>query len=330
VPAQNGPISPEVCQDWKQNHAERRQQIRGLPFAISIDHSAESALAVAPEKREQVYEQRWQRGGFAMMGAFADLIFNRDANETAAEFVRGKIRGIVHNPAVAEALSPKDFPIATKRICVDTGYYATFNRENVTLIDIRVNPIEEITPTGVRTKDSEYALDSLVFASGFDAMTGSLNRIEIRGRAGATLKQKWAQGPRTYLGLMVAGFPNLFVVAGPGSPSVLSNMVVSIEQHVEWIADCLAYLRDQRIPVLEASEAAETEWVEHVNAVANMTLFPQANSWYMGANVPGKTRIFMPYIGGFPAYQKKCAEVAANAYQGCVLSGADGIAAGAS
>ena len=329
VPAQNGPLTPEVSQDWTANHAERRQQIRKLPFAIAIEHSPDSALAVPTEERQRVYEQRWQRGGFAMMGAFADLIFNKEANDTAADFVRSKIRGIVSDPAVAQMLSPRDFPLATKRICVDTGYYATFNRENVTLIDVRDNPIEEITPTGLRTRDAEYALDSLVFASGFDAMTGSLNRIEIRGRTGATLKQKWAQGPRTYLGLMIAGFPNLFVVAGPGSPSVLSNMVVSIEHHVEWIADCLVYLRDRDISALEATEAAENEWIAHVNAVANMTLFPLANSWYMGANVPGKTRIFMPYIGGFPNYQKKCAEVTARGYEGFVLSIPDRSAAGA-
>jgi cyclohexanone monooxygenase len=329
VPAQNAPLPPEVSEDWKTNHAEHRQQIQKLPFAIAIEHSPDSALAVTPEERQRVYEQRWQRGGFALMGAFADLIFNKEANDTAADFVRSKIRGIVRDPAVAERLSPKDYPIATKRICVDTGYYATFNRENVTLVDVRDNPIEEITPTGVRTRDAEYALDALVFASGFDAMTGSLNRIEIRGRNGATLQQKWAQGPRTYLGLMVAGFPNLFVVAGPGSPSVLSNMVVSIEQHVDWIADCLVHLRNRDIPALEATEAAENEWVAHVNAVANMTLFPLANSWYMGANVPGKTRIFMPYIGGFPNYQKKCVEVAATGYEGFALSLPARSAAGA-
>jgi cyclohexanone monooxygenase len=330
VPAQNRALSEEVSQDWKTNHANYRQQIRNLPFAIAIDHSLKSALAASPEERERVYEERWQRGGFAMMGAFSDLIFNKDANDTAADFVRSKIHGIVRDPALAEMLSPKDFPIATKRICVDTGYYATFNRENVTLIDVRTNPIEEITPAGVRTRDAEYAVDSLVFASGFDAMTGTLNRIQIRGRAGATLKEKWAQGPRTYLGLTIAGFPNLFVVAGPGSPSVLSNMVVSIEQHVDWIAGCLEYLRNHNIPTVEASQPAEDGWVEHVNAVANMTLFPLANSWYMGANVPGKARIFMPYIGGFPAYRKKCAEVAANNYEGFVLRVPDQATAGAS
>jgi cyclohexanone monooxygenase len=327
VPAQNGPLTPEASEDWKANHAERRQQIRQLPFAIAIEHSADSALTAPLEERQRVYEQRWQRGGFAMMGAFADLIFNKDANDTAADFVRSKIRGIVRDPAVAEMLSPKDFPIATKRICVDTDYYATFNRENVTLIDVRDNPIEEITATGLCTREAEYALDSLVFASGFDAMTGSLNRIEIRGRSGATLQEKWAHGPRTYLGLMVAGFPNLFVVAGPGSPSVLSNMVVSIEHHVEWIADCLVYLRDRDIPALEATETAESAWVAHVNEVANLTLFPLANSWYMGANVPGKTRIFMPYIGGFPNYQKKCAEVSAGGYEGFALSVPSALAA---
>src|SRR6202008_2867746 len=212
--------------------------------------------------------------------------------------------------------APKDYPVGTKRMCVDTGYYETFNRDNVTLIDIRRTPIEAITRDGLRTREATYALDSIVFATGFDAMTGALLAIDIRGRTGATLSQAWAAGPKTYLGLMSAGFPNLFIITGPGSPSVLSNMIVSIEQHVDWIADALSHMRARELEVIEADESAEEKWVAHVNEVAQGTLYPQANSWYMGANIPGKPRIFMPYIGGVAAYRRICNEVAATGYEG--------------
>jgi cation diffusion facilitator CzcD-associated flavoprotein CzcO len=321
VPAQNGPLSPEVTQDWKVNHTEYRQQARTLPFALRIEHGHKSAVEVSPEEREREYEERWRYGGLNLIGAFADLVVNKDANDTVAEFVRSKIRGIVRDSTVADMLLPRDYPVGSKRLCVDTGYYETFNRANVTLVDVRATPIEEITPTGLRTSDAEYTLDSIIFAIGFDAMTGALRNIDIRGRAGATLKEKWSQGPRTYLGLMISGFPNLFTITGPGSPSVLSNMIVSIEQHVDWIADCLVYMREHQFANIEATLNAENEWVTHVNDVANMTLFPLANSWYVGANVPGKPRVFMPYIGGFPVYRQKCDEVAAKGYEGFALSG---------
>ena len=221
------------------NRSEYRERARAAPFALLFERGDKSALEVAPDERQLAYEARWRHGGLGLIGTFSDLIFNKQANDTAAEFVRSKIRGIVRDPAVAEKLVPRDYPVGTKRICVDTGYYATFNRDNVTLIDVRATPIQEITSIGLRTSDADYTLDSIVFATGFDAMTGALNSIDILGRAGATLKQKWSEGPRTYLGIMVSGFPNLFTITGPGSPSVLSNMVVSIEQHVDWIADCL-------------------------------------------------------------------------------------------
>lgn len=223
-------------------------------------------------------------------------------------------------PEIAEKLVPKTYPIATKRMCVDTDYYATFNRDNVTLVDITAAPIEAITPTGLRTAGASYDFDSLIFAIGFDAMTGALGKIDIRGRQGVTLKDKWSAGPHTYLGLMVAGFPNMFIVTGPGSPSVLSNMVVSIEQHVDWISACIGHVSQRQLAAIEAAPEAEDAWVAHVDEVANMTLFPQANSWYMGANVPGKPRIFMPYIGGVGPYRQKCDEVAARGYEGFVLS----------
>jgi cyclohexanone monooxygenase len=325
VPAQNCPAKPELARRWKEHSAQYREQARQSGFGILlVDQSADSALEATPEERRRVYEDRWGKGGFSVVGSFADLIFNKQANDTAVEFIAGKIGSIVKDPVTAETLTPRTYPLATKRICVDTGYYATFNRDNVTLVDVAATPIEEIVPTGVRTSAATYPLDCLVYAIGFDAMTGALTKIDIRGRGGVSLKEKWAEGPRTFLGLMVAGFPNLFTVTGPGSPSVLSNMVLSIEQHVGWIAACISHVAAQGDQVIEATTRAEDDWVAHVNEVANATLFPQANSWYMGANVPGKPRVFMPYIGGVPAYRQKCDEVAAAGYQGCTVSGAGG------
>ncbi len=320
VPAQNRPLSPEVICDWNANAAEYRGRARTSPFGLLIETNPHSALELPPEERDQEYEKRWERGGLGLIATFPDHFLNPDANDTAAEFVRAKIRGIVRDPAVAEKLMPNGYPIGAKRLCVDTGYYDTFNRDNVTLVDVRATPIQEITPIGLRTAGADYPLDSIVFATGFDAMTGALRNIEIRGRAGVSLGEKWSQGPRTYLGLMMAGFPNLFTITGPGSPSVLSNMVVSIEQHVEWIADCIAWLRDRRLTTIEPTAAAEDAWVAHVNEVANYTLFPLANSWYVGANIPGKPRTFMPYVGGVGTYREKCDEVAARGYEGFELN----------
>jgi cyclohexanone monooxygenase len=229
----------------------------------------------------------------------------------------------VEDPEIARLLQPDSHPIGSKRICVDTDYYATFNRPNVELVDIRANPIERILPDGVRCGGNDYNLDALVFATGFDAMTGSVAKIAIRGRGGRTLNDKWAAGPRTYLGLMSEGFPNLFIVTGPGSPSVLSNMIVSIEQHVDWISDCLGHLRERGLDCIEATRAAEDNWVVHVNEVAQGTLYPQANSWYMGANVPGKPRIFMPYIGGVGVYRQICNDVVAKGYEGFAMTPAE-------
>jgi cyclohexanone monooxygenase len=255
-----------------------------------------------------------------MYGAFNDIMVDERANNTAVEFFRTKIQEMVTDPEVAEKLLPKGYPFGGKRICVEAGYFETFNRDNVTLVDLNEQPIQRITPTGILAGDTEYPVDVIVFATGFDAMTGALLAIDIRGRGGQTLQDKWSEGPRTYLGMAIAGFPNMFLITGPGSPSVFSNMVVSIEQHVDWIADAIARLRKDGLQVLEADPAAETAWVEHVNAVANSTLLPRANSWYLGANVPGKPRIFMPYLGGVGAYRQKCDEVAADDYDGFRLS----------
>src|SRR5262245_26859207 len=316
VPARNAPLDPDYEQRVKADYAEFRRQARASRIGLVVERSEESALTVSAEQRWRDYEKRWTRGGLGFSAAYADLLTNQAANDTAAEFFRDKIRGIVRDPAIAEAVTPRDYPLGTKRLCVDTDYYATFNRDNVTLVDLRKTPIDAITPTGVRTSEREYEVDRLVFATGFDAMTGALLKIDIRGRDGYTLSETWAAGPRTYLGLAIAGFPNFFTITGPGSPSVLSNMIVSIEQHVDWIADCIAHLRARGQTAIEATADAQEAWVAHVNEVGHMTLYPRAKSWYMGANVPGKPRIFMPYIGGVGVYREKCDAVAAAGYAG--------------
>lgn len=321
VPAHNQPIPPEVRADWLANRVQYRKEARENGFGIKAVASGETpALESTAEERKAAYEERWAYGGFALLGAYNDLIMDTKANATAAEFVHEKIREIVKDPAVAEKLSPKSFPIGSKRLCVDTGYYATFNRPNVDLVDLQEEAIEAIEPDGIRTSAGTYAVDAIVYAIGFDAMTGALAKIDIKGRGGQALSAAWAAGPRTYLGLMIAGFPNMFIVTGPGSPSVLCNMAVAIEQHVDWISNCISWMGERQMGAIEATTAAQDEWVEHVNEVANGTVYPLANSWYLGANVPGKPRVFMPYIGGFPVYRDKCEEVAAKGYEGFVLT----------
>jgi cyclohexanone monooxygenase len=319
MPAQNAPLDPAYEERVKATYADFRRQARESRVGFVTERSGDSALAVPEAERRREYEKRWSRGGLGFSAAYTDLLTSKEANDTAAEFFRAKIRNIVRDPEVARTLTPTDYPLGTKRLCVDTGYYDTFNRDNVTLVDLRKTPIEAITPRGVRTSEAEYAVDDLVFATGFDAMTGALLAIDIRGRGGRRLREAWAAGPRTYLGLSIAGFPNLFTITGPGSPSVLSNMIVSIEQHVDWIADCLAYLDRQGHASIEATAEAQEAWVQHVNEVGHMTLYPLARSWYMGANVPGKPRVFMPYIGGVGVYRQKCDEVAAKSYEGFAL-----------
>ncbi len=322
LPARNAPMEPERERRHKADYPARRRAAYDTPFAIGgHPRPTKSALEVSPEERRAAYEAKWQEGGsISFLYTYTDLLVNQAANDTAADFVREKIRGIVKDPAVAELLSPNDHPIGTKRLCLDTGYYETFNRDNVTLVDARRDPIAAITETGVRTGTAQYELDAIVFATGFDAITGALNEIDIRTTDGAVLKEKWEGGPLTYLGLMVAGFPNMFIITGPGSPGVKTQMIASIEQHTDWIADCLGHLRAQGLDRIEPDAVAEAAWVQHVNDVADGTLYPRANSWYVGANIPGKPRVFMPYVGGFDAYKRRCDAVAANGYEGFTLS----------
>ena len=316
IPSRNRPMDDDYEASWKSRYAERRRHARMLRTGIDYPLNPLSALEVDEAAREGEYAARWARGGTAFMASFSDLLTNQAANDTAADFVRRQIRAIVRDPATAEALCPTSHPIGTKRICVDTGYYETYNRPNVTLVDIRRTPIEAITPDGVRTGAGEHALDAIVFATGFDAMTGALLGMEIAGRGGQTLARNWAAGPTAYLGLMAAGFPNMFMITGPGSPSVLSNMMVSIEQHVDFVADLLAHMRERGAATVEADAAAEEGWVRHANEVAHRTLYPRANSWYMGVNIPGKPQVFMPYIGGVGTYREICDGIAARGFEG--------------
>ncbi len=318
VPAHNGPIPEDVVRKVKANYADFRAANNNTALGADWDYRADTAMEHTPEEREAEYESRWARGGLSFYGSYADILSDPEANFTAAEFIRGKIRQIVKDPVVAEKLCPTT-ALGCKRICVDTGYYATYNRSNVTLVDVRAAPIEAITPTGLRTTDAAYDFDDLIFATGFDAMTGALMRMDIRGARGVALKDAWAEGPKTYLGLCVAGFPNLFIIAGPGSPSVLTNMLPSIEQHVNWIGRTLDHMRKRGLKRIEAKAKAQEEWVAHVNETAAPTILPTCNSWYLGANIPGKPRVFMPYLG-FAPYVAKCDEVVANGYEGFVLS----------
>ncbi len=319
IPAWDGPLTPEKQREVKANYDAIRQRARETSTCWPQEVSERSAFEDSLEEHERVFEERWAEGGFSFIFQYGDILSDPEANKIAADFARNKIRQRVDDPEVAELLCPYDHPFGTKRLCIDSDYYETYNRNNVELVSIRDTPIEEVRPAGLRTSEAEFELDVLVFAIGFDAMTGALFNVDIRGRGGVELREKWADGPRTYLGIGTAGFPNLFTITGPGSPSVISNMMVSIEQHVDWIADAIVHLGENDLDVIEPELDAEDAWVDHVNDVANQTLFVEANSWYVGANIEGKTRVFMPYVGGCRVYRDKCDEVAASGYEGFAL-----------
>jgi cyclohexanone monooxygenase len=326
APAWNHALAEDAAAELRAKYPTRRDANRASFFGVDLPANPKNAVDCTPEEQQATLEQYWAIGGLALLASFADIIINPEANKIVCAFVRAKIHAVVTDPAVAERLTPTDHYYGTKRPPVGTDYYETFNRANVELVDLKATPIEAITPAGIRTSAREFAFDSIVFATGFDAMTGALLAVDIRGVGGESLREKWAAGPRAYLGIASAGFPNLFMVTGPGSPSVLSNMVTSIEQHVDWITDAIAHARERGVARFEAGRAAEDAWVEHVNLVANSTLYPQADSWYMGANIPGKPRIFMPYIGGVGAYREHCAQIAARGYEGFVLTSAAPVA----
>jgi len=320
IPAWNRPLSIEEQDAWKASYAEHRQRARNTRSGILYDYSTRATTEVSKQDRDAEYERRWAKGGANFTHAFTDIFTNRESNELAAEFVRNKIRSIVKDPAVADRLTPKDHAIGTKRICVDTDYYSTFNNTNVKLVDIRATPLQEIKPNGIQTSDALFDLDCIVFATGYDAVTGALERLNIQGEAGQSLKDEWTTGPRTYLGLMTVGFPNLFFITGPGSPSILTNVIVSIEQHVDWIARCIQHMNATQKLKIQAQAPAQEAWVQKVNDLAKNTLFPASDSWYMGANVPGKPRVFLPFIGGLGTYTEICEQVIKDGYSGFDLA----------
>ena len=321
VPARNAPLTAEFRRYIKEHTSDIRtfthETINGMAFRIE----ERRAVDTPPEEREKIYEAAWERGGLQFRAAFQDMMIDKRANDTAADFVKRKIRSIVKDPKTAAILSDIDHPYAAKRPPIDTNYFETYNRSNVTLVDLRKAPIDRISRAGICTTEAEYPVDIIVFATGFDAMTGPMLRMDIRGRGWVALKDVWEAGPRNYLGLQVAGFPNLFTITGPGSPSVLCNMPVAIEQHADWITDCIRHLNDRGLECIEARADAMNKWVAEVNEAAHKTVLPLAkHSWYLGANIPGKPRVFMPYAGGMLRYRQLCADVAARGYEGFMLS----------
>ena len=320
VPAANAAVSDADDATVKAHYKERREAARNSPSGLGFVPSKESALDATPDERRQRYEAAWKRMGFGFALVYRDLILDERANDTAADFIRAKIGELVDDPETREKLMPRGFPFATKRPSVDSGYFETFNRDNVTLVDVRTDPIRRLDATGIETNHGHHDLDVLVFATGFDAMTGSLLRPEIVGRDGVTLREHWAAGPRTFLGPFVAGFPNMFIIAGPGSPSLLSNVIVSIEQHVDWLAELLGFLRDRDLDLVEATSQAEEGWVAHANERANETLYPRARSYYMGDEMPDKPRVFMLYSGGVRGYRRILEKVADGGYEGLAMS----------
>lgn len=320
IPAWNASLKPEDQKAWKASYREHRQRAREV--GTLYEFSDKAAFQVSADERVREYERRWTKGGVNFVHAYNDLMVDKTSNDTIAEFVRHKIRALVKDPVVAESLCPTDHPLGTKRICVDTGYFEIFNRNNVELVDLKKTPIVAVGPSEIRTTAASHELDVIVCATGYDALTGAVLNINIKGQGGMPLSHKWAHGPRTYLGLMTHGFPNLFIITGAGSPAVLVNMVVGIEHHVERISDCLQHLRSRALNRIDATKAAEDRWVEHVNQAANKTLLPLANSWFLGANIPGKPRVFMPYVAKIGLYRKECQEVADQGYEGFELAAA--------
>ena len=322
VPAQNRPLGAALQQEIKQNYDRIWEQARAHWFAMPIDNAGRTALSVSPDERQRIYEDGWNKGGFRFLfETFDDIVLNKEANDTAAEFIRAKIRQTVHDPEVAERLSPRDYPYCGKRPPAEHGYYEAFNRDNVSLVDVKSAPIVEITHKGIRTTQAEYELDGIVLATGFDAVTGPLDRIDIRGRDGLRLKEKWQAGPITNRGLGTYGFPNLYMISGPGSP--FANLPVCIEKNVEWIGESIRYLRAQGFSRIEPTPEAEQSWAAHVRDVVNMTLLVEGekvNSWFTGANIPGKAHVVNVYFGGADKYFESCDRVAADGYEGFTLS----------
>ena len=327
VPARNRPLAEDEYEEIRENYDDIWERARDSRLGMPFDHEHETDYGLSEAEIREVLEERWQQGGFRFLHSFepGSILSNPELNDVVSAFIREKIRERVDDPETAEKLVPTDHPYGSKRPPMDyNDYYGTYNRDDVSLVDVDENPIERVTADGIRTTADHYDLDMLVFATGFDAMTGAILAMDIEGKDGRTLDEKWAAGPRTYLGLMTHGFPNLFTITGPQSPSVLTNMPLSIEQHVEWIADCIAYMDEHGYDRIDATEDAENQWVQNTNMLAENMLFSEADSWYRGANVPGKTQVFTPFPGGLDNYREICARVARDDYDGFELERASG------
>lgn len=331
VPCKNHALTPSMRERVRATYAERREISRITRFGIAVGMATDSALDATPEEMRMKYENAWTNSqllGFRQ--CYGDILANEDANATVADFIRGKIRQIVKKPEVAQKLLPHGFPFGTKRPCLGDTYYEVFNRDDVTLVDLKSTPIERVVPEGIVTSEGLVKLDMLIYATGYDALSGALTRIDVRGIGGKKLTDKWADGAKTYLGLMVAGFPNLFTVTGPGSPGPLANMSMSIEQHIDWITRCMEDMRRNGWTRIDTTSVQEDAWMQGVQDIVKRTLYLKANSWYLGANVPGKPKVFLPYLGGHGNYRKKCDEAAAKGYEGFVLTRAGAREAGGS
>jgi cyclohexanone monooxygenase len=320
VPARNRPLEDDDRAEIRDNYDEIFDAAHSSGFGHPFEPAYETAEGLSQEEVEERLEPRWKEGGFRFMLTFGDLVVNPETNEKVSEFIRDKIRETVDDPELAEKLVPRDHYYATKRPPLHTDYYETYNKDNVSLVDVTETPIERITPNGIRTSDTEREFDMIVYATGFDAMTGTLLQMDIQGRDGLTLDEKWSDGPKTYLGLGVHGFPNMFTITGPQSPSVLTNMPVSIEHHVEWISGAIDHFVENDIRHVEPTKEAEDAWTAHNRNVAEQTLYPTADSWYMNKNIPEKPTVFTPYIGGADLYHETIAEVAEKGYEGFELS----------
>lgn len=319
VPSQNRPLTPEEVRDIKSDYKGFRAKAYAGLTAFLFERHDQSVFDLSPDERRARFDDYWNIGGLPFLGAFNDILFNDDANQACIDYWRSRIEEIIDDPKLVDLLTP-DEEFGCKRLCSGTGFYEMFNRDNVTLVDVRGTGIERFTPTGLRAEGVDYNLDTIIFATGFDAMTGSVTRIRITGKGGQTIQQKWAEGPKTYLGLMISGFPNMFNMVSAGSPSVLATMVTAAEQHGDWVGECLDHMRETGKTVIEATPEAEAEWTAEVKRAGDASLRTNCDSWYVGSNIEGKARAFAPYIGGWPPYVARCNAETASKYENCVLS----------
>jgi cyclohexanone monooxygenase len=319
VPSQNRPLTPEEVKDIKSDYKGFRAKAYAGLTAFLFERHDQSVFDLTPDERRARFDNYWNIGGLPFLGAFNDILFNDDANQACIDYWRSRIEEIIDDPKLVELLTP-DEEFGCKRLCSGTGFYEMFNRDNVTLVDVRGTGIERFTPAGLRAEGVDYDLDTIIFATGFDAMTGSVTRIRITGKGGQTIQQKWAEGPKTYLGLMISGFPNMFNMVSAGSPSVLATMVTAAEQHGDWVGECLDHMRETGKTVIEATPEAEAEWSAEVKRAGDASLRTNCDSWYVGSNIEGKARVFAPYIGGWPPYVARCNAETASKYENCVLS----------